>query len=86
LTKASALLASTESIHLSVNDNGHGIPDENVPFLFDRFWRKDKSHTYASGGTELRLAIAKQLIEAQGGTIEARNLPEGGLRVVVQIN
>jgi signal transduction histidine kinase len=74
------------AISLSVNDNGPGVPDEDLPYLFDRFWRKDKSRTRTSGGTGLGLAITKQLVEAQGGTIEARNLDEGGLQVVVRIN
>lgn len=72
-------------VQITVNDNGPGIPAEDLPFIFDRFWRKEKSRTRASGGTGLGLAIAKQLTEAQGGKIEARNLPEGGLQVVVTL-
>ncbi|MBI3162473.1 MAG: HAMP domain-containing protein [Chloroflexi bacterium] len=74
-----------ESVALSVNDNGAGIPEADLPFIFDRFWRKDKSRSRISGGTGLGLAIAKQLIEAQGGRIEARNLSQGGLQVVVYL-
>ena len=72
-------------VRIAVNDNGAGIPEEDLPFAFDRFWRKEKSRSRVSGGTGLGLAIAKQLIEAQGGTIQARNLPEGGLQVVVAL-
>ncbi|HEX9387139.1 MAG TPA: ATP-binding protein [Anaerolineales bacterium] len=74
-----------DGIEITVNDNGAGIPDEDLPYIFDRFWRKEKSRSRASGGTGLGLAIAKQLVEAQGGTIEARNLPEGGLQVIVEL-
>lgn len=74
-----------DGVQITINDNGSGIPAEDLPFIFDRFWRKEKSRARASGGTGLGLAIAKQLIEAQGGTIEARNLPEGGLQVVVAL-
>jgi signal transduction histidine kinase len=77
---------TAESIRLCVNDNGPGVLNEDLPFLFDRFWRKDRSRSRAAGGTGLGLAIARQLIEAQGGTIEARNLPESGLQVMVRIN
>jgi len=70
-----------KTVNLSVNDNGKGIPEADLPFIFDRFWRKDKSRSRISGGTGLGLAIAKQLIEAQGGEISASNLPEGGLQV-----
>lgn len=72
-----------DGLRVTVNDNGAGIPEEDLPFIFDRFWRKEKSRSRASGGTGLGLAISKQLIEAQGGSIQARNLTEGGLQVVV---
>jgi signal transduction histidine kinase len=75
-----------ESIHLIVNDNGPGVPNDDLPFLFDRFWRKDKSRSRAAGGTGLGLAIAKQLIKAQGGNIIAGNLSEGGLQVIIELN
>ncbi len=73
------------SVKLSVNDNGKGITEEDLPFIFDRFWRKEKSRSRSSGGTGLGLAIARQLIEAQGGNIEARNLSEGGLQVKIEL-
>jgi two-component system OmpR family sensor kinase/two-component system sensor histidine kinase BaeS len=74
-----------EGLKITVNDNGEGIPVEDLPYIFDRFWRKEKSRARLSGGTGLGLAITKQLVEAQGGTIEARNLSEGGLQVVVEL-
>lgn len=74
-----------EGLRITVNDNGAGIPAEDLPYIFDRFWRKEKSRSRASGGTGLGLAITKQLVEAQGGTIEARNLPAGGLQVIVVV-
>jgi len=73
-------------LQITVNDNGTGIPDEDLPYIFDRFWRKEKSRSRISGGTGLGLAIAKQLIEAQGGRITARNLSEGGLQVEIIFN
>lgn len=77
--------AMGNGLRITVNDNGAGVPDEDLLYIFDRFWRKDKSRARATGGTGLGLAIAKQLIEAQGGTIAARNLPEGGLQVILEI-
>ncbi len=74
-----------DCVQVTVNDNGPGVPEQDLPFIFDRFWRKEKSRSRVSGGTGLGLAIARQLIEAQGGTIEASNLPEGGLQVVVTL-
>lgn len=77
--------ATDHGLNITVNDNGAGIPSEDVPYIFDRFWRKDKSRSRATGGTGLGLAIAKQLVEAQGGSIEAKNLLEGGLQVVIEL-
>ena len=72
-----------DGLSLTVNDNGPGLPPEDLPFIFDRFWRKDKSRARVSGGTGLGLAIARQLVEAQGGHISARNLLEGGLQIMI---
>jgi two-component system OmpR family sensor kinase/two-component system sensor histidine kinase BaeS len=69
------------AVSLSVNDNGPGVPADDLPHLFQRFWRGEKSRSRASGGAGLGLAIAKQLVEAQGGAIEAANLPGGGLQI-----
>lgn len=56
-------------IEVRVSDTGQGIPREDLPHVFERFWRGDKSRARASGGVGLGLAIAKQLILAHGGTI-----------------
>lgn len=76
---------TSTGVRITINDNGSGIPEQDLPFIFDRFWRKDKSRSRTSGGTGLGLAIAKQLIEAQGGTIEAKNLTEGGLQMMIEL-
>ncbi len=76
---------NANGLSLTVSDNGPGLPPEDLPFIFDRFWRKDKSRARLSGGTGLGLAIAKQLVEAQGGRISARNLPEGGLQMLIEL-
>ncbi len=78
-----SLEETSDTVKLSINDNGPGVAEEELPFLFDRFWRKDKSRARSAGGTGLGLAIAKQLIEAQGGTIHASNLSESGLQVII---
>jgi len=75
----------SDGLKITVNDNGKGVPAEDLPYIFDRFWRKERSRSRATGGTGLGLAIAKQLIEAQGGTIEAKNLSGGGLQVVIEL-
>ncbi len=61
----------SEGVQVSVIDPGPGIGSEDLPYIFDRFYRADKSRTRASGGSGLGLAIVKQLIEAHGGKVEA---------------
>jgi two-component system OmpR family sensor kinase/two-component system sensor histidine kinase BaeS len=72
---------STAGVELTVSDNGPGVTETDLPHIFDRFWREEKSRSRVGGGAGLGLAIARQLIEAQGGTIYARNQPGGGLQV-----
>jgi two-component system OmpR family sensor kinase len=62
---------------LSVRDGGPGIPPGSEGDVFDRFWRADRSRERAKGGSGLGLAIVRAIVEAHGGTAEARN-PEGG--------
>jgi signal transduction histidine kinase len=61
--------AVAAGVEVSVRDTGDGIAPDDVPYVFDRFWRGDKSRARETGGSGLGLAIARQLIEAQGGTI-----------------
>lgn len=66
------------SILVRIQDSGDGIPAEDLPYIFDRFWKGDKSRTRASGGSGLGLAIARQLVSAQGGEISVESqLGEG---------
>jgi signal transduction histidine kinase len=58
---------------ISITDTGEGIPTEELPNIFERFYRVDKSHTRGNGGYGLRLAIAKRLVEAHSGIIEVRS-------------
>lgn len=65
-------------MEVSVEDSGSGIPAEDLPFIFDRFYKKDKSRHSSSSGTGLGLAIAREIVTMHGGQIEAGNRPEGG--------
>ena len=63
---------------LTVADRGPGIAANQLPRVFDRFYRADASRTRASGGVGLGLAIAKAIVEAHGGTIRAESEPGRG--------
>jgi signal transduction histidine kinase len=56
-------------VEVSVSDTGEGIPAEDLPRIFERFYRVDKSRARATGGSGLGLTIAKRLVEAHGGAI-----------------
>ncbi len=61
--------AAESTLILSVQDSGPGIEPDDLPHLFDRFWRANRSRTRGSGGSGLGLAIVKQIVEAHGGHV-----------------
>lgn len=63
---------------LRVEDNGPGIPEEDLPRVFQRFYRVDKARSRAAGGTGLGLSIVSDTVKRRGGRVEAANRPEGG--------
>jgi signal transduction histidine kinase len=65
-------------VEVTVADTGTGIPPEDLPYIFERFWRGERSRSRAGGGTGLGLAIAKQLVEMHGGTIRVESAPGKG--------
>ena len=63
---------------LSVADRGPGIPEADLPRIFERFYRVDKARSRAAGGTGLGLSIVSDTVKRRGGTVEAANRPGGG--------
>jgi heavy metal sensor kinase len=81
------LAARTEGsvILLTVADTGQGIPAEDVPHLFERFYRADKSRSRIQGRNGLGLAICKAIVEAHGGSIEVASQPGAGSTFTVKL-
>jgi two-component system, OmpR family, sensor histidine kinase VicK len=72
-------------LHISVEDRGPGIPREELPRIFERFYRLDKARSRRLGGTGLGLPIAKTTIEAHGGRIEAESHLGEGTRISLRL-
>lgn len=81
-----ATCRAEEWIELAVSDNGLGIAAEDLPRVFDRFWRAERSRNRASGGSGLGLAIVKQLTEAHGGTVWAESQVSAGTTFRVRLS
>jgi two-component system phosphate regulon sensor histidine kinase PhoR len=70
-------------VRLEVEDTGVGIPPEDLPRIFERFYRVDKARSRDLGGTGLGLAIVKHLAQAQGGEVSVRSTPREGTTFTV---
>lgn len=70
---------------ISVSDNGMGVPAEDLPRIFERFYRVEKSRTSDTGGTGLGLAIAKEIVDAHGGQIWMKSIQGKGSTVYVKL-
>ena len=72
------LQGDARQVRLRVEDTGVGIPEEDLPKIFDRFYRVDKARSRAAGGTGLGLSIVRDTAKQHGGTVEVRRrTPEG---------
>lgn len=71
-------MAQGERVYLRVQDSGVGIPPEELPHIFERFYRGDKSRQRHAGESGLGLAIARSIVEAHGGALSVESVPGQG--------
>lgn len=74
-----------QGVKIVITDNGEGIPKKDLPNIFDRLYRVEKSRSRKSGGTGLGLAIAKEIIESHGGTIEVQSELGKGTKIIISL-
>lgn len=74
-----------EGICIKVQDNGIGIPEKDMPYIFERFYRTDLSRSKSTGGSGIGLTITKSLVESHGGKISVESKEEEGSTFIVKL-
>ena len=74
-----------DTVGFRVKDTGIGIPEQELPYIFERFYRADKSRNRATGGTGIGLTIVKAIIEAHGGRVSVQSVLEEGTEFTVTL-
>jgi two-component system sensor histidine kinase BaeS len=78
--------SAQEGVRITVRDTGEGIPAEDLPAVFDRFWRGDRSRSHAGGGgSGLGLAIVRQFVQAHGGRVDVESAVGQGTTFTVEL-
>ena len=85
-TRARAAIATAgNAIEITIDDDGPGIPEAELPRVFQPFYRIEDSRNRDTGGTGLGLAIAQAIVQAHGGELTLANRPGGGLRACIKL-
>ena len=84
--RARASIATTATaIEVTIDDEGPGIPEAELPLVFQPFYRVEDSRSRDTGGTGLGLAIAQSVVQAHGGELTLANRPDGGLHASINL-
>ncbi|GHU63674.1 hypothetical protein AGMMS49983_07660 [Clostridia bacterium] len=79
------IIQNENCVQIVISDNGIGIPEKDLPRVFERFFRVDKARSRQMGGNGLGLAISKQIVDAHGGEIEIESKYGKGTKVIVTL-
>ena len=82
-TRAKLVVEDGTALLIRVRDEGPGIPPDELERVFEPFYRVESSRNRDTGGTGLGLSIARDVAQAHGGSLVARNLPAGGLEALL---
>jgi signal transduction histidine kinase len=80
-----AITTADKTVEITIDDDGPGIPDAELPRVFQPFYRVEDSRSRDTGGTGLGLAIAQSIVQAHGGELTLANRPGGGLRASIKL-
>ena len=80
------ITTTAKTIDIAIDDEGPGIPDDELPRVFQPFYRVEDSRSRDTGGTGLGLAIAQSIVQAHGGELTLVNRPGGGLRACIKLS
>ena len=83
--KTRGRVGPTSTVEITVTDTGVGIPPEDLPHIFERFYQVDKSRAGAGRGVGLGLTIAKQIVEAHEGSISVESVRDLGTKFTVSL-
>jgi signal transduction histidine kinase len=74
-----------DSVVFNIRDSGIGIPEAEIPYIFERFYRADKSRNRNTGGSGIGLAIVKSVVSAHGGTVDVESRLNEGSNFIIKL-
>ncbi|WP_040204632.1 sensor histidine kinase [Neobacillus jeddahensis] len=80
-----SLTSTIEKVELIISDNGPGIPEDSLPFIFNQFYRAEQSRNKLTGGSGLGLSIARMIVEEHQGTIQVENKLSAGTKITITL-